>query len=71
MTTTPRFTGRNGTANYRQWLIDEPRRAVRQARAEANAQRTSWEDALERAGELVLAGYWSEARAVLKLAMED
>jgi putative SOS response-associated peptidase YedK len=67
MTTTPRFIR---TERYREWLIDEPRRAVAQARAEANATRTHFEDALERAGDLVLAGYWSEARAVLALAME-
>ena len=70
MTTTPRFTGRNGTANYREWLKAEPARAVAQARAEANARQTYWENALERAGELFVAGFWSEARAVLALAME-
>ncbi len=70
MTTTPRFTGANGTQYYREWLIDEPRRAVRQAQAEANATQTVLEAALERAGELFVAGFWSEARAVLALAME-
>jgi len=70
MTRTPHFTGKHGTRNYRQWLIDEPKRAIAQARAEANASQTLLENALERAGELFVAGRWSEARAMLALAME-
>lgn len=69
MTSTPRFTGTNGTQRYREWLCDEPARAVRQAQAEANAQ-PLLHDALERAADLFQAGFWSEARAVLALAME-
>ncbi len=69
-TETPRFTGKHGDRNYRQWLNDDAVYRVGQARAAANARQTVFEDALERSGELFVAGRWAEARAVLALAME-
>jgi hypothetical protein len=55
MTTDIRTTS---NATYRQWLIDEPQRAVAQARAESlviHGQIPAWrEDALARAGDFAL-----------------
>jgi len=74
MTTTPRFTGRNATANYMQWLVDDAARAVAQALAEGRILRNeapTWqEDALARAGDYALAGEWRESRRFAKLFVE-
>jgi hypothetical protein len=60
----------SSNATYRQWLIDEPQRAVAQARAEGRIARgkcNGWrENALERAGDYALAGEWSESRRMAK-----
>lgn len=44
--------------------------AAQAARKPADWQRAAWENALERAGELALAGLLAEARRVLQLARE-
>lgn len=58
--------------SYRQWLVDEPQRAVRQAAAEGRVERgecNDWRmDALERAGELALAGEYQASRKMAEEA---
>ncbi len=54
MQTTPRFTGRNATQRYMQWLVDDAARAVSMARIQSAILR----------GELV----WTPKERIARLA---